>query len=88
MKKRAILLSGLALAGYYLKDKERRDHLFEKINEMKNQFMNTNSSNHNKIPEEFPIEKGGHPYPQDFEDNKMVSEGSQYSVKYYNENEQ
>ncbi|KKI94148.1 hypothetical protein WQ54_01015 [Bacillus sp. SA1-12] len=35
-----------------------------------------------------PVEKGGHPDPQDIEDNKMVSEGAMYSVKFYNEKKQ
>lgn len=35
--------------------------------------------------EQLPIEKGGNPHPKDFEDNKMVSEGAQYSVQFYNE---
>ncbi len=35
--------------------------------------------------EQLPIEKGGHPDPQDIEDNSMVSEGAMYSVQFYNE---
>ncbi|WHY86148.1 hypothetical protein QNH39_26855 [Neobacillus novalis] len=35
--------------------------------------------------EQLPIEKGGHPQPDDLEDNNMVSEGAMYSVKFYNE---
>ncbi|MGM7724514.1 hypothetical protein [Metabacillus sp. Hm71] len=35
-----------------------------------------------------PVEKGGHPDPQDIEDNKMVSEGAMYSVKFYDEKKQ
>ncbi|WP_339146120.1 MULTISPECIES: hypothetical protein [unclassified Sutcliffiella] len=31
-----------------------------------------------------PIEKAGNPDPEDIQDNKMVSEGAQYSVDYYN----
>ncbi|PLR80039.1 hypothetical protein CVD25_15840 [Bacillus canaveralius] len=36
----------------------------------------------NSLP---PLEKAGHPDPEDIEDNKMVSEGAMYSVNYYNE---
>ncbi|WP_101582154.1 hypothetical protein [Bacillus sp. T33-2] len=32
-----------------------------------------------------PVDKAGNPDPIDLEDNKMVSEGSQYGVHYYNE---
>lgn len=35
-----------------------------------------------------PIEKAGYPDPLDVEDNKMVSEGAQYGVQYYNKTEQ
>ncbi|MGW8262695.1 hypothetical protein ACWHAR_22210, partial [Bacillus sp. LR--39] len=35
--------------------------------------------------ETFPVDKAGHPDPQDIEDNKMVSEGSMYPVQYYDE---
>ncbi|UZJ78035.1 LapA family protein [Fictibacillus sp. KU28468] len=35
-----------------------------------------------------PVEKGGHPDPSDFEDSKMVSEGSAYGVHYFNEKKQ
>lgn len=35
--------------------------------------------------EHLPIEKGGHPDPQDIADNTMVDEGAQYSVQFYNE---
>ncbi|WP_066370608.1 hypothetical protein [Neobacillus fumarioli] len=38
-----------------------------------------------KKSEKLPIHKGGHPHPHDEEDNNMVSEGAQYSVKFYNE---
>lgn len=35
-----------------------------------------------------PIKKAGQPDPMDIEDNKMVSEGSQYGVHYFNETKQ
>ncbi|MDN4524391.1 hypothetical protein [Fictibacillus fluitans] len=35
-----------------------------------------------------PVEKGGHPDPSDYEDSKMVSEGSAYGVHYFNEKKQ
>jgi hypothetical protein len=34
------------------------------------------------------IARAGLSDPMDFDDNKMVSEGSQYGVQYYNQNEQ
>ncbi|MDM5197852.1 hypothetical protein QUF79_07460 [Fictibacillus enclensis] len=35
-----------------------------------------------------PIDKGGQPDPSDYEDSKMVSEGSAYGVQYFNEKKQ
>ncbi|NHM31517.1 hypothetical protein [Neobacillus terrae] len=35
-----------------------------------------------------PVEKAGLSDPMDIDDNKMVSEGSQYGVHYYNQKEQ
>jgi hypothetical protein len=35
--------------------------------------------------EQLPIEKAGHPDPEDTADTKMVDEGAQYSVQFYNE---
>ncbi|WP_059172470.1 hypothetical protein [Bacillus sp. FJAT-27445] len=34
------------------------------------------------------VAKAGLSDPMDLDDNKMVSEGSQYGVQYYNQNEQ
>jgi len=33
---------------------------------------------------QFPIEKAGHPHPENLPDNEMVSEGAQFGVQYYN----
>lgn len=32
----------------------------------------------------FPIQEAGHPYSDNLENSKMVSEGSQYGIDYYN----
>lgn len=46
----------------------------------------TNTENDtNPSSETFPVEKSGHPDPEDVPDNKMVDEGSQYGVQYYND---
>jgi len=34
------------------------------------------------------MQKAGHPDPHDIEDARMVGEGAQYSVDYYNREEQ
>lgn len=71
-----ISLSTVAFLSYYLKDhsnqiKARR--IFEKG---RRKFSIKKPS--------LPLDKAGHPDPNDIEDNKMVSEGSMYPVEYYN----
>ncbi|KKB42495.1 hypothetical protein [Bacillus thermotolerans] len=67
------------------KEKMNNANMGDMVNTMKDK-MNRGSANPSK--EEFPVLKGGHPHPEDVADNKMVSEGSQFAVKYYNEEEQ
>lgn len=86
MKKKYLLLSGFAISAagitsYMLRKGSNRtmakmmaNELIEKIKP----FM-TNENNHN-----LPVEKAGHPDPYDYEDTKMVEEGSMYPVNYYN----
>lgn len=82
--KQKLLLSGLAVStvgitSYLLKDPSNRQKAREFIHSMKMKIT--------KQPdmETFPVDKAGHPDPQDIEDNKMVSEGSMYPVQYYDE---
>lgn len=82
--KQKLLLSGLAVStvsitSYLLKDPSNRQKAKEFIHSMKMKIT--------KQPdmETFPVDKAGHPDPQDIEDNKMVSEGSMYPVQYYDE---
>ena len=49
-------------------------------------MMGKNSNSSQQSEENFPVAKGGNPDPHDTADNQMVEEGSQYSVKYYNDN--
>ncbi|MBG9769921.1 hypothetical protein [Bacillus vallismortis] len=84
--KQKLLLSGLAVStvgitSYLLKDPSNRQKAREFIHSMKMKMKMT------KQPEmeKFPVDKAGHPHPQDIEDNKMVSEGSMYPVQYYDE---
>lgn len=57
-----------------------------------NQYIELVSLKNKLVPlkkkKRLPIEKGGYPDPLDVEDNKMVSEGSMYSVNYFNETQQ
>lgn len=80
------LISGLAVVAgvtaYMLKDETNRQKLKSYLQNVKEKIPYF-SEKHNV--DSFPVEKAGHPSPQDIEDNKMVSEGSMYPVQYYDE---
>ncbi|WP_188454522.1 hypothetical protein [Virgibacillus oceani] len=88
MKKRyvfsAIGAVGAGVAGYVLKDKDNRNKLKEKV---KFATQKMKEFNHNSTT----LEDAGIPDQTDnkdlaqFENAKMVSEGSQFGVNYYNE---
>ncbi|HET7580027.1 MAG TPA: hypothetical protein VFK33_12170 [Bacillales bacterium] len=67
-------MAGVAAAGlgtYLMKEKPLRIKLTNR------------SENHDENV--FPIEKAGHPEPDQIQDNKMVSEGAQFGVQYYDQ---
>ncbi|AIF43884.1 hypothetical protein [Virgibacillus sp. SK37] len=89
MKKRYIASAvgatgAIAATGMYLKDKNNRDKVMEKAKGMKSKFMNNDSLKE-------PFEDAGVPDQSEtkdlaqLENAKMVSEGSQFGVQYYNE---
>lgn len=82
--KKRMILSGIGAVGagvsYVLKDKDKRDKLMNKAKDIKQQFTNKSNSNSN-----MPIEEAGKPELDQEENAKMVSEGSQFGVNYYNE---
>jgi hypothetical protein len=80
---RNLLLAGLAAGAYaYFSKKENRDKAMVAFNNTKekvNSFMNSQKANRSTET------KAGLSDPYDLQDNKMVSEGSQTSVHYYNQ---
>lgn len=77
-----VLIVGAAV--YFLKDGETRA-------QVKDVSKRTAAKVGGKTKEEEDKELNetvGNPDPQDFEDNKMVSEGAQYSVLHYEEAEE
>ncbi|MRX73915.1 hypothetical protein GJU40_17405 [Bacillus lacus] len=87
-----LILSGVALstvgiASYLLKDQPKRAKMKLFAKDVKSKILPYVSKT-KKLQREFPVAKGGNPDPQDIEDNKMVSEGAQYSVQYYNQTQQ
>ncbi|MGD6818862.1 hypothetical protein [Metabacillus sp. 84] len=93
-KRNGLIISGVALstagvaATVYLKDKSRRAKLSYGVKQAQGKVVSMFSKDKNKEDEKFPVDKAGNPDPQDVEDNKMVSEGAQYSVQYYNDSKQ
>jgi hypothetical protein len=85
-KKSAYFLAGLGVAGVsYFSSKENRQKTMVSFNNLKKRAESW--MNKRKHPENL-MTKAGHPDPLDVEDNKMVDEGAQYSVNYYNKEKQ
>ncbi len=79
-----VVLSGFALstigvASYLLKNQKRKAKIDYGMQRIKNKAKILFSQ---RAP---VMEKAGHPDPYDIEDNKMVAEGSMYSVAYFND---
>ncbi|WP_456274529.1 hypothetical protein [Bacillus sp. AK031] len=72
-----LIVGAAAGAGLMMSKKDNRVKMQNMMESLKHKWKNRNK-------EDFPVEKAGHPYPEDVEDNKMVSEGAQTSVQYYN----
>ena len=79
----SLLLATIAAGAYaYFSKKENRDKAQVAFNNMKTKvesFIQTQKMNRSTYT------KVGHSDPYDIQDNKMVSEGSQTSVHYYNQ---
>ncbi|WLD94884.1 hypothetical protein [Alkalihalobacillus sp. AL-G] len=91
LKSKKVVMSSIAasvtgVATYYLRDESNRIKLKDSVSDLSKKIKDTTAMMKRK--EELPVEKGGQPNPQDIEDNKMVSEGAQYSVEYYNKEKQ
>ncbi|WP_082234301.1 hypothetical protein [Halobacillus massiliensis] len=80
MKKRWIITAIGAAAGstaaFFLKDEGKRQQVMEKTKALPGKF---------KKSEDLPIKEAGNPEEQNHENAKMVSEGSQFGVQYYND---
>ncbi|MFK2825157.1 hypothetical protein QYG89_05590 [Bacillus sp. B190/17] len=78
------ILLGAGAAAWWLSKEENRakfDHFVHTAKKKMNKEVQPSK-------EVFPVEKAGHPHPEDIADNKMVDEGAQFGVHYYNEKEQ
>ncbi|WP_046176125.1 hypothetical protein [Domibacillus indicus] len=78
------LLAGAGAAAWWLSKEENRKKFDGWMAQAKNKLNGTEQSG----DKEFPVHKAGNPHPKDIEDNKMVEEGAQFAVDYYNKKEQ
>ncbi|MGM0845225.1 MAG: hypothetical protein ACQEUT_09630 [Bacillota bacterium] len=76
-----LILGAAAGAGLMMRKKENRVKMQNMMESVKKKWDDRNK-------DDFPVEKAGNPDPADVEDNKMVSEGAQTSVQYYNSTKQ
>ncbi|UOQ43173.1 hypothetical protein MUN89_14675 [Halobacillus salinarum] len=80
MRKRWIFTAVGAVAGgtiaYMMKDEDKRKMAMDKAKSIQANFTSK---------DDMPIQEAGKPEVSDLENAKMVSEGSQFGVKYYNE---
>ncbi len=85
-------MSGIAasvagVATYFLRDETNRSKVKQSFSDISTKLKDTTAKMKNP-DDDLPVDKGGQPHPDDIEDNKMVSEGAQYSVDYYNKEKQ
>jgi hypothetical protein len=76
---------GATAAGYYLKDKENRDKLMKQAKNVQHKFQNLTDESSDSTFEDagVPDQAPNNDLAQ-LENAKMVSEGSQFGVQYYN----
>ncbi|TFB23340.1 hypothetical protein E3U55_05860 [Filobacillus milosensis] len=74
----SIVAGGAALGAYIFSDENRRGKFMNQYNKMKDRLFNNDDKD--------TLEKAGNPESKaEHENSKMVSEGSQFGVQYYNE---
>ncbi|MBM7552901.1 hypothetical protein [Thalassobacillus pellis] len=82
MKKRwiysAVGAIGAGALAYVWRDETKRDQLKQKAKSLQEKWTQSESG-------DFPVDAAGKPEVDNFENTKMVSEGSQFGVNYYNE---
>src|SRR5690625_3487630 len=90
MKKRYMIstigaIGAGAIAGYLLKDKESRTQIKEKVEQCIASFTGSHEKQHTLLEDVGIPDQVDHQDLAQFENSKMVSEGSQFGVNYYNE---
>lgn len=90
MKKRYILSAvggaiGSTAAGYYLKDKANREKVVDQAKNIQNEWRDFTDGNDSTFEDAGVPDQSENKSLEQLENAKMVSEGSQFGVQYYNE---
>ena len=72
-----LIVATTSLFSVLLINEKRRKEVLVKLTELKRSIQLRNNTH-------FPIQEAGVPFTDNLENSKMVSEGSQYGVEYYN----
>jgi hypothetical protein len=76
---------GAAAAGYYLKDKENREKVIETAKNVQEKVKNYTNGRDSTFEDAGVPDQSEEKDLAQLENAKMVSEGSQFGVQYYNE---
>ncbi|WP_050182757.1 hypothetical protein [Domibacillus robiginosus] len=76
-------LAGAGAAAWWLSKEENRSKFDSWVSQAKQKLNGESQSPGGS----FPVQKAGNPHPDDIPDNKMVGEGAQFAVDYYNKKE-
>lgn len=80
LKRNLLIILIAAIASFIsvsLVNEKRRKEVLDRLIDLKRSIQLRNNTH-------FPIQEAGMPYTDNLENAKMVSEGSQYGVNYYN----
>lgn len=80
----SLVAVGIGASAWWLSSKPNRIKAQSSLRDLKRKIKPTAI----QLSKILPIQKSGNPHPHDLEDNKMVDEGSQYGIQYFNENMQ
>ncbi|MFC0015855.1 MULTISPECIES: hypothetical protein [Allobacillus] len=76
MKKRLLAALGAGAVAYVMSDENRKQKVMKKVEGLKNKYFGEK--------DQIPEVESGKPDFQNVENSKMVDEGSQFGVQYYN----
>ncbi|GAA4066936.1 hypothetical protein [Amphibacillus indicireducens] len=80
MKRNFLIILVAAVTSFvsvFLLNQNRQNKVLEELTDLKRSMQLRNNTH-------FPIQEAGLPYTDNLDNAKMVSEGSQYGVEYYN----